>query len=137
MVSGEVRAHTKGLQHDGERISAIRNMIRSGDDVSASAVLGAPAFLSGIDEETKALLVREYHEQFNPAMAKRLRAVTAARDLIDGRAGVLKKEATKAVGVIKVKGKTFDLHGQYSGEITPAQLRAMKQKSDKPFAVGL
>jgi hypothetical protein len=30
---------------------------------------------------------------------------------------------------------TFELHGQYSGEITPAQLRAQRDKSNKPFTV--
>jgi hypothetical protein len=57
------------------------------------------------------------------------------RDLIDARMGVLKKEVTKAVGTIKVKGPNFELHGKYSGEITPAQLRAKRDKSNKPFAL--
>lgn len=134
MVSSEIRAHFKGLKL-GERMAAISQAIRDGDEVVASAVLGAPGMLSGIDDELKPHLVREYHERFNPAMAKRLRAVTAARDLIDGRMGVLKKEVAKAVGTIKLKGKTFDMHGQYSGEVTPRQLREMRDKSNKPFAV--
>lgn len=134
MVSGEIRAHMKGLKQ-GERMSAISQAIKAGDSVVASAVLGAPAMLSGLDEEMKQILLREYHEKFNPGLAKRLRAVTAARDLIDGRLGVLKKEVAKAVGTIKIKGKTFDMHGQYSGEITPAQLRAKRDKSHKPFTV--
>lgn len=134
MVSGEIRAHMKGLKQ-GERMSAISQAIRDGDSVVASAVLGAPAMLSGLDEEMKQILLREYHEKFNPGLAKRLRAVTAARDLIDGRIGVLKKEVAKAVGTIKLKGKTFDMHGQYSGEVTPAQLRAKRDKSNKPFTL--
>jgi hypothetical protein len=134
MVSSEIRAHFKGLKL-GERMAAISQAIRDGDEVVASAVLGAPGMLSGIDDELKPHLVREYHERFNPQMAKRLRAVTQARDLIDGRMGVLKKEVAKAVGTIKLKGKTFDMHGQYSGEVTPRQLREMRDKSNKPFAV--
>jgi hypothetical protein len=134
MVSGEVRAHVKGLK-TGERMAAISQAIRDGDSVVASAVLGAPAMLSGLDEEMKQVLLREYHERFNPRLAKRLRAVTAARDLIDGRMGVLKREVAKAVGTLKIKGDTFELHGQYSGEVTPRQLREMRDKSNKPFAV--
>jgi len=134
MVSGEIRAHIKGLK-TGERLAAISQAIRDGDSVVASAVLGAPAMLSGLDEEMKQILLREYHEKFNPGLAKRLRAVTAARDLIDGRLGVLKKEVAKAVGTIKLKGKTFDMHGQYSGEVTPRQLREKRDKSHKPFTV--
>jgi hypothetical protein len=134
MVSGEIRAHMKGLK-TGERLAAISQAIRDGDSVVASAVLGAPAMLSGLDDEMKQVLLREYHEKFNPGLAKRLRAVTAARDLIDGRMGVLKKEVAKAVGTIKIKGPSYDLHGRYSGEITPGQLRAQRDKSHKPFTV--
>ena len=135
MISGEIRAHFKALANDGQRHAAFRQAMENGDQVTASAVLGAPAMLSGFDEEMKALLLREYHERFNPGLAKRLRAVTAARDLIDGRMGVLKKEVAKAVGTIKIKGPSFDIHGKYSGEITPAQLRAQRDKSNKPFTV--
>ncbi|MFZ2997354.1 hypothetical protein [Sphingobium sp.] len=134
MVSGEIRAHMKGLK-TGERLAAISQAIRDGDSVVASAVLGAPAMLSGLDEEMKQVLLREYHEKFNPGLAKRLRAVTAARDLIDGRMGVLKKEVAKAVGTIKIKGPSYELHGRYSGEITPGQLRAQRDNSHKPFTV--
>ncbi|KQN08608.1 hypothetical protein ASE85_16920 [Sphingobium sp. Leaf26] len=134
MVSGEIRAHFKGLK-TGERLTTLSQAIRDGDEVVASAVLGAPAMLSGFDEEMKQVMLREYHERFNAPLAKRLRAVTAARDLIDGRMGVLKREVAKAVGTIKIKGNTFDLHGQYSGEITPAQLRAKRDKSNKPFTL--
>lgn len=91
--------------------------------------------LSGLDEEMKAVLLREYHERFNAPLAKRLRAVTQARGLIDGRMGVLKKEVAKAVGTIKIKGPSYDLHGRYSGEITPGQLRAQRDNSNKPFTV--
>lgn len=134
MVSGEIRAHMKSLT-TGQRMAAISQAIRDGDSVVASAVLGAPAMLSGLDEEMKQILLREYHEQFNPGLAKRLRAVTAARDLIDGRMGVLKSEVAKAVGVIRIKGPNFELHGKYAGEITPGQLRAKRDKSHKPFTV--
>ncbi len=134
MVSSEIRAHFKTLP-TGERMTAISKAIRDGDEVVASAVLGAPAMLSGFDEEMKQILLKEYHERFNPGLAKRLRAVTQARDLIDSKLGVLRKEVKKAVGVIKIKGDTFDLHGQYAGEITPAQLRAKRDKSNKPFAL--
>ena len=134
MVSGEIRAHIKGLK-TGERMTAIMQAIRDGDEVVASAVLGAPGMLSGIDEEMKAVLLREYHERFNAPLAKRLRAVRAARDQIDRKLGLLRREVTKAVGTLKIKGDTFDLHGQYSGEVTPAQLRAKRDKSNKPFAL--
>jgi len=136
MISGEIRAHFKSLK-TGERMTAISQAIRDGDELVASAVLGGPGMLSGITEEMRAVLVREYHEQFNPGLAKRLRAVTAARAQIDGKLGLLRRELKKAVGTIKIKGPNFDLHGQYEGEITPAQLRAKKGKSDAPFAVGL
>lgn len=136
MISGEIRAHFKGMK-TGERMTAISQAIRDGDELVASAVLGGPGMLSGITEEMRAVLVREYHERFNPAMAKRLRAAQAGLAQIEDKLGLLRREAKKAVGTIKIKGPNFDMHGQYEGEITPQQLRAKKGKSDKPFAVGL
>lgn len=134
MISGEIRAHFKSLK-TGERMTAISQAIKDGDELVASAVLGGPGMLSGIDEEMRSVLVREYHEKFNAPMAKRLRAAKSGLAQIDGKLGLLRREVTKAVGTIKIKGPNFEMHGQYDGEITPAQLRAKRDKSNKPFAL--
>lgn len=124
-IAAEVRAHLKGLA-PGERMSVLRQAIDSGDVVVATAALGAPAMLSGIDPATQATLTRMYHEKQNPTLAKRRTAMTAARKLIEENAGLVFKERDKAVGFVtdpKSKRKLY-----------PAELRKMAADADKPFA---
>ena len=136
MVSGEVRSFFKSMP-TGERMTAISAAIKAGDETTVTAVLGAPPYLSGLEPEMQAVLLREWHEHSNPKLAKMLRAAQAGLAQIEEKLGLLRREAKKAVGTIKIKGPNFDMHGQYEGEITPAQLRAKKGKSDAPFAIGL
>lgn len=73
--------------------------INKGDAETAAAVLMAPAFLSGINEQMQATFLRMWHEKNNPVAAKRQRAMRAALDLVGQRGGLLFKELEKAVGV--------------------------------------
>lgn len=135
MISGEIRAHFKSLP-TGERMTAISTAIRNGDELVASAVLGGPGMLSGISEDMRAVLIREFHEQFNPEMAKRLRAVTAARDMINERLPLLRKELKKAVGVISVYQESNSGNRPVlTKTITPDEVRAQRDASNKLFAV--
>jgi hypothetical protein len=135
-VSTEIRSHIFAMK-PGERMSAISKAIKDGDDVVASAALGAPALLIGLDEDMKQILLREYHDKFNPAMAKRYRAAKSGLAQIEGKIGLLRSELTKAVGVYEES--TEDRQGRriVTKRLTPGQLREMKGKSDAPFAVGL
>lgn len=96
-IAAEVRAHFKALP-TGERMKLIQQAIDDGDHIVATAVLGAPAMLSGIDANMQKTLTRFYHERHNPATAKRLKVMTAAKVLIEERAGLVFKEMERAVG---------------------------------------
>lgn len=97
-IAAEVRAHIKGLS-SGERMKVVQQAIDDGDHIVATAVLGAPAMLSGIDPKMQQTLTRFYHERHNPATTKRLKAMQGARDLIEKRAGLVFTELEKAVGM--------------------------------------
>lgn len=96
-VSAEIRAYVKSLS-TGERMTFLQGAIANGDEVSASAVLGGPPYLSGIDATTQTVLTRQYHERVSPQVAKRVMAMRGARDLITDRGGLVFKELEKAVG---------------------------------------
>lgn len=96
-VASEIRAHAKALS-TGERLSFLQHAINDGDDLTVGALLGAPAYLSGIDNQTQAAYTRLYHERANPLTAKKLKAMQGALDLIEQRAGLVFKEVVKAVG---------------------------------------
>ena len=98
----------------------VRNAIVTGDVDSASAALGAPAYLSGLTPEAQAVLLRMYYEKHNPALVKRQRAMQAALDLVGQRSGLLFKDLEKAVGVPPHRVKA---------------LKEAKAKADKAFTL--
>lgn len=98
----------------------VRNAIVTGDVDSASAALGAPAYLSGLTPEAQAVLLRMYHEKHNPALVKRQRAMQSALDLVGQRSGLLFKDLEKAVGVPPHRVKA---------------LKEAKAKADKAFTL--
>lgn len=98
----------------------VRNAIVTGDVDSASAALGAPAYLSGLTPEAHAALLRMYHEKNNPVAAKRQRAMQSALDLVGQRSGLLFKDLEKAVGVPPHRVKA---------------LKDAKAKADKAFTL--
>lgn len=97
-VSLEIRAHIKKLP-SGQRMSFIKQAIETGDHDTARAALGAPAYLSGLEGGMQQALLRMYHEKAQPGMAKRLKAMTAARDLVATRSGLLHSQIEAAVGL--------------------------------------
>ncbi|MBS1832579.1 MAG: hypothetical protein JST65_07700 [Acidobacteria bacterium] len=96
-ISAEVRAHVKALP-TGKRMETIRKAIEDGDTDVATAVLGAPAMLSGLDANMQKILLRLYHERTNPSTAKRLKVMQGAKDLIERNAPLIFGQFEKAVG---------------------------------------
>lgn len=133
-IAVEVRAAIKGLDM-GERMAAIQKAIRDGDEAVATAVLGAPAMLSGIDPELQDSYRREWHEKQKPLEAKRVRAMKQAADLLNGRVKILKKEWTEAVGVHEETKEDRQGRKIVTKTWTPEQIREMVRKANLPFAV--
>ena len=100
----EIRDHVKGLT-TGERQRFIQKAIEKGDHTSATAILGAPAYLSGFPDEVSAVLLRQYHAKHNPEKAKRLKVMQGARDLIYANAGKVFPAMVKIVGAHPDKAK--------------------------------
>ena len=98
-VSREIRDHVRGLKAEGSSaMSFVTNCINNGDFASASAVLGAPPYLSGLTPESQAVLLRLFHEKQNPQTAKRLAALKAAQAHLDRNQGLLFREIEKGIG---------------------------------------
>ena len=98
-ISVEIRAHVKGLKAEGGSIlDFVRRAIDAGDHDTVSAVLGAPAYLSGMTPENQAVMLRMYHTKANPQTAKRLAAAKAAQDYLDRNAGQFMPQVERAIG---------------------------------------
>lgn len=97
-VSAEIRSYVKNLKAS-ERMTFLQKAIESGDETTASAVLGGPSYLSGLDGDMQGVLTRMYHERISPKEAKRVRAMKAAQELMSRNAGLLFGQVEKAVGM--------------------------------------
>lgn len=97
-IAVEIRAHVKGLKTGAHVMDFVRQAIDRGDHDTVSAVLGAPAYLSGMTPETQAIMLRMYHEKANPQTAKRLAAAKAAQDHLHRNAGLFMGQIEKAIG---------------------------------------
>jgi len=96
-VAREIREHVKALSTT-ERHTFLQHALQAGDAVTLTALLGAPSYLSGLNDDSQKLYVRMYRERMEPVKAKRLKALTAARQLIEQRGGLVFAELEKAVG---------------------------------------
>lgn len=105
-VASEIRTYVRGLGTT-KLHSFIQSAIDNGDHDTVTAVLGAPAYLSGLTREFQQTYLRFYHERNNPATAKRLKAMQGAKALIEERAGLVFKELEKAVGAPPHKAKAL------------------------------
>lgn len=118
-ISAEIRAYAKNLPSE-KRHAFIQQAIDEGDHTTVSAVLGAPAYLSGLDTNFQAVYVRFWNERNSPELAKRLKAMQGAKQMIEERAGLVFKELEKAVGAPPHKA---------------AALRKAKTNAEKAFVL--
>jgi hypothetical protein len=117
-IAAEVRAFVRAMPPT-ERVTFIRTAILNGDEVTGSSCLGVPAYLSGIDEKMRQVLLRTYHEHNAPEEAAKLKVMQSAKALIEERGGLLFSELEKAVGAQPHEVR---------------RLREAKAQSDKAFA---
>lgn len=97
-ISREIRDHVRGLKGVGSAMGFVTDCIKRRDFASASAVLGAPHYLSGLTPDAQAVLLRMFHEAQNPGTAKRLAALKVAQDYLDRNSPLLFKEVEKGIG---------------------------------------
>lgn len=99
-MNSEIRAHFKALKPAGDdgRRGRLNDALAANDQQTLTAVLGAPAYLSGLTEAERAYYTRRYHEANNPELAKRLAIMHAARALLEERGGLVFREVEKAIG---------------------------------------
>lgn len=128
-MADSIRSHVKNLS-TGERLAFVRAAINDGDDLTASSVLGAPPYLSGLDSDAQKVLTRMYHERTSPDMAQRLKMMTAAKELFEQRGGLVLTTLNRAVGCVEIKNK----EGMVVKRVYPQELRQQKAMSDKAFA---
>lgn len=95
-VAQEIRSHAKSL--DGKQMDFLRERIMAGDELTVSALLGAPSYLSGLTDDAQAVFTRMWHEQQSPALVARLTLLRATAAKIESDGPLVMLEMQKAVG---------------------------------------
>jgi hypothetical protein len=98
----------------------VRKAIHEGDELVAGSILGGPAFLSGLEDETHKTFTRMWRERINPEASQRVRVMAAANDLLANRHKLIAGELEKAVGAAPSK---------------IARLRAAKNEAEAAFVL--
>ena len=100
VINGEIRSHCKSLPH-GKRNELIVEAMQSGDTKTLAAILGAPAYLSGLHQLEQERYTRMYHEETNPDLTARLDIMRKAQEKLVQARPVIHKEMERAVGASK------------------------------------
>ena len=130
IIAQEIRSHVKGLK-TAERMTFVQAAIRDGDQRTATAILGAPAYLSGMETETQAVLTQMYHEHHEPVKAKRLNAARAGLDLVETKGGMVHTQLAKAIGCIEERND----RGLVTRRIYAKELKTQKAAAEKAFVL--
>lgn len=105
------------------RFGFLMNAIDAFDSNTVAAVLGAPAYLSGLTRENQQVLKRRWHEVTRAPTFKKLKAHEAGLALLKRKGGLVQIVLEKAVGTLIESGRVW----------TPAQLWALRSQSAKSF----
>ncbi|MFT3666316.1 hypothetical protein [Piscinibacter sp.] len=95
-LATEIRAHAKSEKSPAQFVG---NLIAQGDAQSVSAILGAPAFLSGLTEDMRAALIKQWNAKRNPALTKRLALLQAVSGKLEHAGASLFGTVERAMGV--------------------------------------
>jgi hypothetical protein len=105
-VATEIRSFVRDMSTEAKH-KFIQEALDNGDEVTVSSLLGAPPYLSGLTADFQKTYTRMWHERTSPDMAKRLRAMVGAKELIERNGPLLFGEMTRAVGAPPHKARAL------------------------------
>lgn len=95
-LASEIRAHAKAQKSPMQFVS---ELIQSGDEQSVSAVLGAPAYLSGLTQQMRDALTQQWNSKRNPALTEKLTLLRAAQERLERAGTTLLSTIERGMGV--------------------------------------
>ncbi|MBT9526759.1 MAG: hypothetical protein IV105_16000 [Rhizobacter sp.] len=97
-IASDVCVYMRGLDA-GERMKLLTRAIEKGDLTTLGAVLGRPAYLSGLTDEMQATLTVEYNRKKAPETARRIAVMKEAHARLSAAGSLFLAHVTKAMGV--------------------------------------
>lgn len=105
-VATEIRSFVRDMSTEAKH-KFIQEALDNGDEVTVSSLLGAPPYLSGLTADFQKTYTSMWHERTSPDMAKRLRAMVGARELIERNGPLLFGAMERAVGAPPHKARAL------------------------------
>lgn len=105
-VATEIRAFVRDMSTEAKH-KFIQEALDNGDEVTVSSLLGAPPYLSGLTADFQKTYTRMWHKRTSPDMAKRLRAMVGAKEMIERNGPLLFGAMEKAVGAPPHKARAL------------------------------
>lgn len=96
-IAGEIRKYVKEMPTE-KRHEFLQQALAERDVTTLSAVLGSPAYLSGLDANFQKTYTRLYHEAMNPQAAQRLKVIRGAKAHIEKVGPLITGQIEKAMG---------------------------------------
>jgi hypothetical protein len=118
-LAAEVRAHAKSLPLPA-RNKLVMDLISKNDQRSLGALLGAPPFLSGLDDAAVAVYTEQFNRTRQPALARRVAVMKTAHEMLSNAGSLFIVQVEAAQGV--------------NGHVV-AKLKAAKTNAEKAFIV--
>lgn len=97
-IASDICTYCRSLSQ-ADRLAFLSEAVKSKDVVTLGAVLGRPAYLSGINKEMQATLTEQFHRAKTPDVARRLEAMKEARSKLDNAGSLFILTVEQAQGV--------------------------------------
>ena len=78
----ETRQHVRQLTKN-DRAKFVETALADGNQLAAAAVLGVPAYLSGLNDSARNLFVSRYRTMCFPKSSARIKALSEAQEILD------------------------------------------------------
>ena len=108
-LAQEIRSHIKTLDRTA-RAELVQKLFAEKNYDVVTAIIDAPAFLSGITTEERENYKRKLHETTNPELVKRVKVMKSALSIIESRGPLVMLQTEKAIGA------NFDLIAKLRNE---------------------
>lgn len=93
----EIRTFAREMS-SGDRMKLLDRMIENKDEKTATAILAAPAYLSGLTDDMQRVYLQRFRERITPEIADRLKVLRGAKDLVDRCGPLMLTQFEKSTG---------------------------------------
>lgn len=96
-INTEIRNHVRDMPAE-KRQKFLEDALARKDVTTLTALLGAPAYLSGLMDAEVTYYTRKYHELNHPEVVQRLTALRGAKTMVEERGPLIMGQVEKAMG---------------------------------------